>query len=186
MEQEKNDRIDACVYFCYILDRFGELPEDSIKEIILIAAPEEYFEIVGSIGFMLEKELIGEKTDPDSGEKIFYLLHEGKQIAKDLSSHLSRSLRELTDREGKDILSQNFRERAIRCDIIRDREKDRYDLNVRFINEMNGDTILDLTLYAPDEEKAKEMRERFLSKPSFIITRILNMFLKDDFFMFDK
>ena len=33
---------------------------------------------------------------------------------------------------------------------------------------------------------AKEMKERFLSKPSLIIKRTMNMFLKDDFFMYDK
>ena len=43
-----------------------------------------------------------------------------------------------------------------------------------------------MKMYAPTKKKAEEMRDRFLSKPSFIITRIMNMFLKDDFFMYDK
>ena len=81
----------------------------------------------------------------------------------------------LIDAEGNDVLRRNDRERSVLCDIRR--RKNRYDVNVKFLNELNGDTILDLTLYAPDEKKALEMRERFLSKPSFIITRIMNMFL---------
>ena len=32
---------------------------------------------------------------------------------------------------------------------------------------------------------AEEMKERFLSRPSRVITRTMNMFLKDDYFMYD-
>lgn len=183
---EKNERIDACVCFCYILDLFGELPESVIGEIILSSVPSEFFEIMGNVSFMLEKGLISEKKDNDIKESVYSLLDEGKKIAKDLGSHLTPALKEKLAVEGKSVLSRNSRERSVLCNINFDRAKDRYDVRVRFLNEMNGDTILDLTLYAPDENKALEMRERFLSKPTFIITRILNMFLKDDFFMYDK
>ncbi|MBR5090359.1 MAG: DUF4364 family protein [Ruminiclostridium sp.] len=181
MDNDANDRVDACVYLCYILDRFGELPESVLAEIILASSPGDYFDVMGNIGFMLGKGLIGCRQD---SEPVYYLLDEGVQIAGSLTSSLSPSLRERTDSEGNDVLRRNDRERSVLCDIRR--RKNRYDVNVKFLNELNGDTILDLTLYAPDEKKALEMRERFLSKPSFIITRIMNMFLKDDFFMFDK
>lgn len=182
---ETNERIDACIYFCYILDLFGELPESVIGEIILSSEPSEFFEIIGNIGFMIEKGLISEKKDNDIKENVYSLLDEGKRIAKDLSSRLSPAVKEKIATEGKNVLSRNSRERSVLCGINYDRAKDRYDVRVRFLNEINGETILDLTLYAPDEKKALEMRERFLSKPTFIITRILNMFLKDDFFMYD-
>lgn len=183
---DENERVDVCVYFCFILDSFGELHESVIGEIILSSAPTEYFEIMGNIGFMLEKGLIGEKKDPKNSESVYFLLDEGQKIAKDLNSHLSPALKERTVAEGNRVLARNERERSVRCDIRYDRKNDRYDLNVKFLNELNGDTILDLSLYAPDEKKAAEMRDRFLSRSSFVITRIMNMFLKDDFFMYDK
>lgn len=183
---DENERVDVCVYFCFILYSFGELHESVIGEIILSAFPSEYFEIMGSIGFMLEKRLIGEKKDTKNGESIYYLLDEGRNIANDLNSHLTPSMKEKTVAEGNRVLTRNDRERSLRCDILYDRKNDRYDLNVKFLNEMNGDTILDLKLYAPDRKKAEEMRDRFLSRSSFVITRVLNMFLKDDFFMYDK
>ena len=186
MENETKERTDICVYFCFILDSFGTLSETVIGEIVLSASQPDYFEVMGNTGFMIEKGLIIENDNPNSSERIYSLTDEGKQIARNLSSQLPPALKERTLAEGNAILSKKARERSVRCDISYDRVRDRYDLNVRFINEMNGDTILDLTLYAPDKEKAVEMRERFLSKPSFIITRILNMFLKDDFFMYDK
>ena len=186
MDIEKEEIVDACVYFCYILGMYGELSESVIGEIILSVDQQEYFDVMGNIGFMLDKGLIGEKIDPGSGEKIYYLRDEGRSIANDLSSHLSPMLKEKTVTEGKAVLSKNERERSVRCDINYDRKKDRYDLHVKFLNELNGETIIDLTLYAPDEKKALEMRERFLSDPSYFITRILNMFIKDDLLMSDK
>ena len=138
---------------------------------------------MGNIGFMLEKGLIGEKNDPKSGEKIYFLRDEGRYIASDLSSHLSPMLKEKTAEEGRAVLSKNERERSVRCDIDYDRKNDRYDLHIVFLNEINGETIIDLMLYAPDEKKALEMRERFLANPSYFITRILNMFIKDDLLM---
>ncbi len=186
MEKDTNERIDACVYFCFILDNFGDLAESVIGEIILSAAQSDYFEVMGNVGFMLEKRLIEEKKDPKTGETIYTLLEEGRRLANDLGSHISPFLKEETLQTGKELLKRNKRERSIRCDISSDTNKNRYDLNIRFLNEMNGDTILEMKMYAPTRKKAEEMRDRFLSKPSFIITRIMNMFLKDDFFMFDR
>ncbi len=186
METDTNDRVDACVYFCFILDSFGDLQESVIGEIIMCAAQSEYFEIMGNIGFMIEKKLIEEKKDPKSGETIYSLLDEGKRLANDLGSHISAFLKEETLETGNELLKRNKRERSIKCDISSDPKKNRYDLNIKFLNEMNGDTILEMKMYAPTRKKAEEMRDRFLSKPSFIITRIMNMFLKDDFFMYDK
>jgi DNA-binding PadR family transcriptional regulator len=183
---DKNERVDVCVFLCFILDSFGELPESVIGEIILSASPTEYFDIIGNLGFMLEKGLISEKKDPKTGKIVYYLLEEGKQLARDLASVLSPAVRDRIISEGNSVLARTERERSVRCEILHDIKTDRYDLNVKFLNEMNGDTILDLMLYAPDKEKAEEMRDRFLTRSSFVITRILNMFLKDDFFMYDN
>lgn len=184
-EIKKDERVENSVYLCFILNELGELPESVIGEIILYVAPTEYFGIMTDIRFMLEKGLIGAKTAEKSNEPVYYLLDEGKRLAADLSSILSSSLKYDTLSYGKTLLERNDRERSVRCDIKYDSQKKRYDLVVKFLNELNGDTMLEIKLYAPNEKKAAEMQKRFLSKPSFIITRTMNMFLKDDFFMYD-
>ena len=55
----------------------------------------------------------------------------------------------------------------------------RYDLCIKLLNELNGDTILDIKMYAPDEKSATEMKNRFLSHPTEAITKAMNIFLKD-------
>lgn len=184
-ETGRDYRVDNSVYFCFILNELGEMNESDIGEIILYVAPTEYFGIMSDIRFMIEKGLIAARQDEKRNEPRYYLLDEGEKLAKDMSSMLSSSLKYDTLSYGKKLLEKNDRERSIRCDIRQDREKNRYDLIVKFLNEMNGETMLEIKLYAPDEKKALEMQERFLSKPTFIITRTMNMFLKDDFFMYD-
>lgn len=184
-EEIKDYRVDNSVLFCFILNNLGELPESVIGEIILYVAPTEYFGIMSDIRFMLEKGLIGAKNNSKHNEPVYYLQNEGRKVAEDLSSMLSSSLKYDTLSYGKKLIEKNDRERAVKCEILYDREKNRYDLIAKFLNELNGETMLEIKLYAPDEKKALEMQERFLSKPTFIITRTMNMFLMDDFFMYD-
>lgn len=181
-----DEKTDVSTYCCFILSSFGSLTENTLGQIVLASAPTVYFELMSNITFMQEKGLICAEKDPKNGENIYSLLDEGKKIAEDMSSLLGITLRENTLRIGTELLAKNERERSIKCDIIPDRERGRYDLHIKFMNELNGETILEMKLYAPDEKKAKEMQERFLSNPAVIITRMLNMFLKDDYFFFDK
>ncbi len=59
-------------------------------------------------------------------------------------------------------------------------------MNIEFINELSGETILDLMIFAPDKDKAGNIKKRFLSHPAAVITGILNMFLRDDMRLSDK
>ncbi len=176
---ENEYRVDSCVYFCYILKHFGELPESVIGAIILSAVQSSYFQVMSDVEFMRQKGLIDAKRDETTGETVYSLLTEGERIAEDLSSVLDDEIKQQTLTVGREILSQKDRERSVRCDITRDRSRNRYDLNIRFLNELTGETLFEMKLYAPDEAKAKEMRDRFLTKPSFYITHIINLFLKD-------
>lgn len=181
------DDIDLCVYFCFMLDSFGTLSDSVISEIVRSVDSVNYFELVSMIEFMKEKSLISESFDQKIKERVYTLKKGGKELSDEFYMHIPSSVREKTLETGKNVLKRLDMERAIRCYISNyDGVKKRYDLTVRFLNELNGETILELKLFAPNEKKAQEMMNRFLSKPSFIITRIMNMFLKDDYFMYDK
>lgn len=184
--QIDDDSLDISVFCCFILSNFDKLSDSALGEIAIHADAVNYFELMSNVGFMVDKKLIEAERDKKSGEYVYKLLDEGKRLAEEFYMHIPLSLRERTLDVIKEYKIRKERERSILCDILYDRNKNRYDLNVKFINEINGETILDIKLYAPDKKKAEEMRDRFLSKPSFIITRTMNMFLKDDFFMYDK
>lgn len=176
---------DICVYFCYMLKEFGEVPASFISEIVISLETVNYFELMSEVGKMEKKQLISVKNDKVKGEQIYSLLPNGEVLATEFLNHIPLSIREKTIETGKSVLERIEREKSVRCYINYDCKRNRYDLCVKFLNEINGETILDIKIYAPDEEKAKEMRERFLSRPSRTITRTMNMFLKDDFFLYD-
>ena len=181
-----NDELDICVYFCFILSSFGRLSESVINEIVLSVDSVNYFDLISATGFMEEKNLITSETDKSSGERYYCLLPDGKKLSDEFYMHIPLSVREKTLETGNRISERLEREKSVKCDIIYDSGRKRYDLDVKFLNEINGETILEIKLFAPDEQEAEKMKRRFLSKPSLIITRTMNMFLKDDFFMFDK
>ncbi|MBO5266793.1 MAG: DUF4364 family protein [Ruminiclostridium sp.] len=181
-----DDSFDICVYFCFMLKEFGDITDSFISEIVISLESVNYFELMSEVGKMEKKQLISIKNDKEKGEQVYSLLPNGETLANEFLMHIPLSIREKTIEAGKDVLERIEREKSIRCYINYDYKRKRYDLCVKFLNELNGEVILDIKLYAPTEEKAKEMKERFLSRPSRVITRTMNMFLKDDFFMYDN
>lgn len=175
------DSNDICVYFCFLLNEFGELGDYFISELVLTIEPVNYFELMSETVRMEKKKLIAVRRDKNRAERVYTLLPEGKLLAEEFLSHIPLSIRENSLETGREILERMKRERAIRCYITYDGERKRYDLNVRFLNEQNGQVILDINVFAPDEEQAKQMKERFLATPSPIIRRIMDLFLKDQF-----
>lgn len=180
-----DNSFDICVYFCFMLKEFGDLSDSFISEIVISLDSVNYFELMSEIGKMEKKQLISVNHDKAKGENIYSLLPNGETLASEFLIHIPLSIREKTLETGKKVMERIEREKSIRCYINYDYKRKRYDLCVKFLNELSGETILDIKVYAPDEEKAKEMKERFLSRPSRTITRTMNMFLKDDFFMYD-
>ena len=176
-----NEDFDLCVYFCYILDCFGELGDSVISEIVLSLESANYFELMTQVGVMEGKKLITVRNDKEKGERFYSLTEEGKTLSEQFSeTRIPLTIREKTVATGKEVIERLKREKSIRCYINYDYIRGRYDLNVKFLNEINGEIILDIKLYAPSEEKAIEMKERFLGNSPAVIKHIMNMFLKDD------
>lgn len=176
-----NEDFDLCVYFCYILDCFGELGDSVISEIVLSLESANYFELMTQVGVMEGKKLITVRNDKEKGERFYSLTEEGKTLSEQFSeTRIPLTIREKTVAMGKEVIERLKREKSIRCYINYDYVRGRYDLNVKFLNEINGEIILDIKLYAPSEEKAIEMKERFLGNSPAVIKHIMNMFLKDD------
>ena len=82
---------------------------------------------------------------------------------------------------GKYVLKMADLERSIICRIQRGNFNGPCYLTVKFINEVDGSDLMDLKIYAPDFEQAKQMRERFYEKPSDIVTKIMSMFIRDSY-----
>lgn len=182
-----DDPFDMCVYFCYMLDEFGNLSDSIVSEIVLSLECVNYFELMTEVGVMEKKGIVVSRRDNPRSERVYSLMPSGKKLVEEFAMvRIPRSIREHTAEIYSEVARRIALEKEIRCHIIYDYERKRYDLNVIFLNEINGETMLDIMLYAPDEKRAKEMKERFLSRPSFTVSRIMNMFLKDNYISGDR
>ncbi len=175
-----DDKLTIQIYLCYLLQQLGNLTRDQLSDVITEIEAVNFFEYLEALSIAEEKNLI-KSAEEKKGNFILSLLPQGETMAREFYHRIPLSIREKSLEYGKYMLEMADLERSIICRI----ERTNYDgpcfLTVRFLNEINGDELMDLKIYAPDFEQAKQMRERFYEKPSDIVTKIMNMFIKDSY-----
>lgn len=175
-----DDKLTIQIYLCFLLEQLGDLTNEQMGDIITEFEAVNFFEYLEGLSIAEEKRLIL-STEISKGTYKLSLLPQGETMAREFYKRIPFSVREKSLEYGKHILDMAELERSIVCRI----ERTDYDgpcyLTVKFLNEMNGDELMFLKIYAPDFEQAKQMRERFFEKPSDIVTKIMNTFIKDSY-----
>lgn len=174
-----DDKLTIQIYLCYILEQLGELTEDQLSDIVTeidAVSGLEYFE---ALSVCADKQLI--KAVEYKNTRKLSLLPQGLTMAKEFFHRIPLSIREKTLEYGEYVLKMADLERSIICRIQRNGAGEPCYLTVSFLNEINGEELMSLKVYAPDYEQAKLMRDRFYEKPSDIVTKIMNMFIKDSY-----
>ena len=174
-----DDKLTIQIYLCYLLDQLGELSEEQLADITDEIEAVNSLDFFEALSISREKQLI--KAADKKNEKIYSLLPTGKTLTDEFFNRIPLSVREKSVEYGKYLLKMADLERSIICRIERTDYNGPCYLTVKFLNELNGDNLLDMRIYAPDYEQAKLMRERFYEKPSDIVTKIMKMFIKDSY-----
>ena len=174
-----DEKLTIQIYLCYILEQLGELTEDQLSDIVTEIDAVSGLEFFEALSLSVEKQLI--EIREEKNVKRLSLLPQGLTMAKEFFRRIPLSIREKTLEYGQYVLKMADLERSIICRIERGSVGDPCYLTVRFLNEINGDELMNLKIYAPDYEQAKLMRERFYEKPSDIVTKIMKMFIKDSY-----
>lgn len=172
------EKFDIQVLICYLLSHLGKLSEPNLIEIITDDEAVNYFDLISALAQMEEKELISiEKTD---GVELYTVLPKGEMMAAEFEQKIPLSVREKTMELGKKIKTRAELERSVHWHIEEIKGGKGCYFCVEFINEMGGDDIMQMKVYAPSFENALEMQTRFLRKPSDILTKIIGMFMRDN------
>lgn len=174
-----DDKLTVQIYICYLLDQLGELSEEQMADIVTeieSVNPLNFFE---ALSIAKEKSLISSRDEKN--KIVLNLLPMGKTMTDEFFTRIPLSLREKSVEYGKQVLKMADLERSIICRIERTDYNGPCYLTVKFLNELNGDKLMDLRIYAPDYEQAKLMRERFFEKPSDTVAKIMKMFIKDSY-----
>ena len=173
-----DDKLNIQFYICHLLDKLGTLSENQLSDIITECESVNYYDFLEALSVIIEKEL-AEQTE-EKNEIVYKLLPQGKMMSEEFYHHIPLSVREKSIEYGKKMLELSEVERALQCRIERTQETHCF-VTVRFINEMGGPDLVNLRLYAPNLEEAKKMKERFYERPSEIITKVMQLFIKDSF-----
>ena len=174
-----DDKLTIQIYLCFLIDRLGDLTEEQLSDIITEHESVNFLEYLEALSIAQEKELIN--AEETKGKKIFSLMPKGKMMADEFFSRIPLSIREKSLEYGQYVLKMAELERSVICRIERGGYNDPCFLTVKFLNEMGGPNLMELKIYAPDFEQAKQMRERFYEKPSDTVAKIMNMFIKDSY-----
>lgn len=174
-----DDKLTIQIYLCFLIDRLGSLTEEQLSDIITEHEAVNFLEYIEALDIAQEKELI--KAEEDKKGKLLSLLPKGKMMADEFYSRIPLSIREKSLEYGKYVLEMAELERSIVCRIERGKFDEPCYLTVKFLNEMGGPNLMELKIFAPDFEQAKLMRERFFEKPSDIVTKIMNMFIRNSY-----
>ena len=174
-----DDKLTIQIYLCFLIDRLGKLTEEQLSDIITEHEAVNILEYLEALSIVQEKELI--KAEDNNGQKIFSLLPKGKMMADEFFNRIPLSIREKSLEYGQYVLKMAELERSVVCRIERGGYNEPCFLTVKFLNEMGGPNLMELKIFAPDFEQAKQMRERFYEKPSDTVAKIMNMFIKDSY-----
>ena len=174
-----DDKLTIQIYLCFLIDRLGNLTDEQLSDIITEHEVVNFLEYLEALSIAQEKELI--KAEENKNKKILSLLPKGKMMADEFYSRIPFSVREKSLEYGQYVLKMAELERSVICRIERGGYNEPCFLTVKFLNEMGGPDLMELKIYAPDFEQAKQMRERFYENPSDIVAKIMNMFIKDSF-----
>lgn len=174
-----DDKLTIQIYLCFLLDQLGKLSEEQIADIVTEIDAVNSLELFEALGIAKEKKLI--EASNEKNITYYTVLSQGQVMSKEFFHRIPLSVREKSLEYGKYVLKMADQERSIICRIERTDYNGPCYLTVKFLNEINGDNLMELRIYAPDYEQAKIMRERFYEKPSDIVTKIMNMFIKDSY-----
>lgn len=171
------DSFEICVLICFLLNELGALTEKLLLEIVTLDETVSVFNLSDALGLSENKNLI-ERFNKDN--KIYYKVSAaGKEILYEFVNSLPLLIREKMLAEGRKVLSLFKLKKAVNWNICE--AENGYYFKVQFLNEMGGDDIMQIKIFAPSMESALDIENRFLKKPVDIIGNVLNMFIMDSY-----
>ncbi|MCL2697377.1 MAG: DUF4364 family protein [Oscillospiraceae bacterium] len=168
------DSFKITVLICYLLNELGALTQYQLTKILTLDEVVNHFDLTEAFG-VLENRKLADLIEK-KGERFYEINDNGRTIAAEAGS-VPLSVRENSIREGKRIHAEIELRKTVSWKVQK-REKG-YNFNIRFLNELGGPDMMEINLYAPSEESARDIERRFLERPLDIVRKIMTMFITD-------
>ena len=167
-------RTEIRILICYILKTIDKpIPSIVLKEVLHYEGIANYFEVSYAIS---ELETNGHiQVVAEDGDKHFIVSATGVDIAKTLESNLPITIRKLSCDSITKRLSRIRHEKENRV-TIKILEKG----CIVTCSVLEGtNEVLTVSLFVPDEDCAKKIKESFLDDPTSVFIGVTNIMLKD-------
>ena len=168
------DIYEIKILVCYLLYSVKEpLTKDQIDAVLQGNHLVNYFSYATAYQELLESRHISE-TQQD-GKKVLQLNELGKDTAIALKSNLPLSLKNKVVSAGMEILSE------MKMDKVRQVEVEKIDNGyiVRLVIHDDNLDLLDIKLFAPDEEQVEIIKQQFSGNTIDVYRGIISLLIKD-------
>jgi len=169
------DSFKITVLICYLLNELGALTEYQITKILTLDQAVNHFDLTEAFGILENKNLAS--FVERKGERFYEINAAGRTIAAEAGS-VPASLRDKSLSEGKRILTEIELKKTVSWKVQKRDEKG-YDFKIKLLNEFGGPDLMEICLYSPSLEGAKDIERRFLDRPLDIVMKIMTMFTTD-------
>lgn len=165
---------DIEVLIAHILRKVGAMTREELISCTVDHDFVKYFDFICCLMDMQEKELIICNSEDKNG--LCQPTEKSNYLAIELAYSIPISIREDTVYYAKKITAHSRLEKAVKCEIIKLEQG--YHLYIRFINEVGGADLMELKIYAPTYESARQMEMRFFDNPAGAYRSVLNSFIQ--------
>lgn len=171
-----SDIYEIKILICYLLNEISyPLSPEQINYVFQYNNIVNYFSFCHAIKELISTNHIEEQSNPVSGKKLLHLTSLGENTAKTLCSVVGKATRDRIVSTGNQVLEQAKKDRDHRADITR--TEDGYLVHM-VIHDIGSD-LMDLTVFAPDEQTAEAISEKFLADTAKFYQDILDVFYKE-------
>lgn len=163
------DTTTANILLCYTLSQIEEpIDNELLYDIAVTSGIINYFSFQEAIQSMEETGAVNCEPQ-ENGEKVYILTEKGRNSAKRLKHLAGKSYRERIIKTAKVAVKRHKNEEQVK--ITYETIQQGCHLHVKMLDHQL--TLLELTLFTPDEYQAKLLGEKILSNPSALYHDVL-------------
>lgn len=156
------------ILLCYLLEKLNKpITEEQLYEIAVSDEIINYFLFSEAMEELIKNETIIKK------DGVLVLTNKGISCAKQFHQYVPKSFRDKLHKGALQYFARLKRENEVVCDVL-PAEKGRY-VRCRILDPQ-GD-LMDLRLFAPDDEQAQLICEKIMLNPSAFYGKIINFAL---------
>jgi hypothetical protein len=163
------DEPKVITLICYLLEYLGGLTEEQLLETVTVDDIVSQFKLNDALSTMEKKDLAS------FNGKVYCITQNGKDWLREFENSLAITLRRKMLAEGKDVVRLSSLKKAIKWSITE--TNNGWIFRALFLNEMDGNPIMEIKLYSKTQEGALRIQDKFLQDPSKALSDSISNFI---------